>query len=171
MISTFEAQVIPGLLQTEDYAGSLLNSGDASKADVLLRERIERQMILTRTPAPHLSAVMSQNALEWPIGSPSIMRAQLARLLEASTLSNFVIRVVPRTWETGAYPGLDGSFSRMTGEYGDVVYTKSPEGGRLVSTPAELRAFAVRYARISGKALPEGPSRDLIRHVLETYLD
>ncbi|WP_242909144.1 DUF5753 domain-containing protein [Actinomadura terrae] len=169
IISTFEAQVIPGLLQTEEYARSLLIAGDATRADALLRARIERQMVLTRDPAPHLSIVMSQNALEWPVGSPAIMREQIERVLEASTQPNFVVRVVPRTWATGAYPGLDGSFTRMTGEFGDVVYTESPEGGRLVSTPAELRAFAVRYDRISAKALPEEPSRELIKHVLEEY--
>ncbi|POM26750.1 hypothetical protein BTM25_11560 [Actinomadura rubteroloni] len=169
VISTFQAQVIPGLLQTEDYARCLLECADLSQVDVLLRERIERQLILARDRPPHLSITLSQNVLEWPIGSPEIMRDQLARLLDVTKQSNYVIRVVPRTWETGAYQGLDGSFSRMSGEFGEAVYTESPGGGRLVSTPAEVRGYAVRYDRIAGKALPEGASRNLIKKVMEAF--
>ncbi|MFC5751638.1 helix-turn-helix domain-containing protein [Actinomadura rugatobispora] len=168
VISAFEAQVVPGLLQTEDYARALLISGDANLADQLLRERIERQLIFNRVSPPHFTTILSQNALEWPIGSPEIMRAQLARLLECAELSNFVVRVVPRSWQTGACPGLDGSFVRMSGDdFGEVAYAESPEGGRLVSAPPDVRKFHVRYDRISAKALPEGPSRDLIRQVME----
>lgn len=170
LINTFNAHVPHGLVQTEDYARALLLCGDASQADRLLRERIERQLVLNREPAPHMSMVVSQNALEWPVGSPEIVRAQLARLLEVSELSNFTVRVVPRAWQVGAYQGLDGSFTMMTGDdFGIITYTESPEGGRLVSTPSEVASFAVRYDRISGKALPEGPSRDLIKEIMEAF--
>lgn len=168
VIKTFQAQVIPGLLQTEDYARALLISGDTAQADRLLRYRIERQLIFEQDAPPHLSLVISQNALEWPVGSKKILQEQLAKLLEVSERCNFTVRVVPRTWDTGAYPGLDGSFTLMSGDdFGMVAYTESPEGGRLVSSPPDVRAFTVRHDRISARALPVGPSRDLIRGVME----
>ncbi|MFI0482737.1 helix-turn-helix domain-containing protein [Actinomadura sp. 9N215] len=167
-IRTFEAQVIPGLLQIEAYARALISGVPTPDLDTRLVRRMERQGIFTADPAPQLGVVVSQHALEWPVGSPEIMRAQLAALLEASERHS--VRVVPKTFGTGAYPGLDGSFTLMSGDdYGEVAYTESPEGGRLVSSPPDVMLFAVRYDRICGKALPEGPSRDLIRKVMEEF--
>ncbi|RAY14804.1 hypothetical protein DPM19_13820 [Actinomadura craniellae] len=167
-LKIFEAQTIPGLLQTEDYARALFITGDAPNAEDLIRERMARQQLLDQEPQPFMSVLLSQTVLEWPIGSPEIMRGQLARLLELSERTRVTIQVIPRTWETGAYPGLDGSFELLSGDqFGDVAYTESPEGGRLVSSPSEVRRFAIRYHRINAKALPEEPSRALIRKFME----
>lgn len=167
-IKIFQSQVIPGLLQTEDYARALIDASlDADKAGILSR-RMARQEILAADPGPFLGVVLSQNALEWPVGSPEVMKAQLAALLEAS--ERYSIRIIPRSWETAAYPGLDGNFSLMSGDdYGEVAYTESPEGGRLVSSPSDVRKFAVRFDKVSAKALPEGLSRDLILRLMEAF--
>ncbi|MFD0857093.1 helix-turn-helix transcriptional regulator [Actinomadura adrarensis] len=168
MIRIFEAQVIPGLLQTEEYAYALLTVGTTRDPDRILHDRLQRQTLLNRDPAPFMTVLLSQNVLEWPIGSPEIMKAQLARLLEMAEQRNVAIRVVPRTWETGAYAGLDGSFSLMSADdYGEVAYAISPETGRLVSAPSDVRSYAVRYDLIGAKALPEAPSKDLIREAME----
>ncbi|WP_157429898.1 helix-turn-helix domain-containing protein [Actinomadura oligospora] len=167
-IKIFQSQVIPGLLQTEDYARSLAQASVDPDWVAILDERMERQEILGQQPCPFLSVVLSQNALEWPVGSPEIMKEQFVALLEAS--ERFSIRVVPRNWETAAYPGLDGSFTLLSGDdYGEVAYTESPEGGRLVSSPTDVRKFAVRFDRVSARALPEGLSRDLIRRLMEAF--
>jgi transcriptional regulator with XRE-family HTH domain len=170
MMRIYEANVIPGLFQTDDYARSLLLSGIETDPDKVLIERMQRQDLLTRTLAPHLTVILSQNALEWPVGNPEIMRAQLARLLEAAEWQNVVIRVVPRSWHAGAHAGLDGSFQIFSGDdFGEVAYTESPGGGRLVSSPSEVRSYGIRYERISAKALIEGPSSGLIRQVMEAF--
>jgi hypothetical protein len=168
MVRIFQAQVIPGLLQTDDYARSLLNAGTAPNPEKLLKDRLQRQTVLSRAPAPHMTVLLSQNALEWPVGSPAIMRAQLSRLLELADQRNVVVRVVPRNWETAAYPGLDGSFNLMSAdEYGEVAYIESPGGGRLVSSPPDVRAYGIRYERIGAKALADEPSMKLIREAME----
>lgn len=167
-VRIFEAQVIPGLLQIADYARALILGVPTPDPEARLERRMARQEIFSADPAPQVGVLLSQNALEWPVGSPEIMRAQLAALLEAS--ERYSVRIVPRTFDAGAYPGLDGSFTLMSGDdYGEVAYTESPEGGRLVSSPPDVRLFAVRYDRISGKALPEGASRDLIRKTMEAF--
>ena len=168
IIRIFESQVVHGLLQTEDYAHALISAGSSPDPEKVLQERVMRQSILQRPAPPHLTCLISQNALEWPVGSPEIMRGQLQHLLDLADLPNVIIRVVPRTYDVGAYPGLNGSSQLMTGEdFGEVCYTESSGGGRLVSTPSDVRTFAIRFDRISAKALTEGPSRDLIRSLME----
>jgi uncharacterized protein DUF5753 len=170
MMRIYEANVIPGLLQTEDYSRALLLSGIETDPEKVLMQRMQRQDIFTRRPAPHLMVILSQNALEWPVGSPEIMRAQLARLSEVAEWPNVVVRVVPRSWQAGAHPGLNGSFQLFSGDgFGEAAYTESPGAGRLVSSPSEVRSYGIRYERISAKALIEGPSLDLIRKVMEEF--
>lgn len=164
----YEANVIPGLLQTEEYARALLSAGIETNRDQVLMERIQRQGILARPDPPHLTVILSQNALEWPVGSPDIMRDQLSYLMKLSESPDVVMRVVPRTWEVGAHAGLSGSFQLLSGDdFGEVAYTESPGAGRLVSSPPDVRSYGIRYDRISGKALIEEASRELIRTVME----
>lgn len=170
MIRIYEANVIPGLVQTEDYARALFLTGDAPNTEELLQERMQRQVMLDGSTPPMLTMILSQNALEWPVGSPEIMRAQLARLLELSERPRISIRVVPRTWEVAAYPGLDGSFQLISGlDFGELAYTDAPEGGRLVSTSEEVLNYGIRYDQISSKALPEEQSRNMLRQVMESF--
>ena len=93
------------------------------------------------------------------------MRAQLAHLLEMGDRPNIGVRVVPM--EVGLHLGLDGSFMIITTDSGNVAYVEAPGGGRLVPSPAEVQAYTLRYDRIGQDALPSGPSRDLIRRVME----
>lgn len=170
MVRIYAANVIPGLLQTEDYARALLLSGIESDPERIVMERMQHQELLARQSAPHLTMILSQNALEWPVGSPEIMRAQLARLLDAAEQQNVVVRVVPRSWRAGPHPGLDGSFQLLSGDdFGEVAFTEAPGTGRLVSSPPDVRSYGIRYERISAKALIEGPSLDLIREVMEAF--
>src|SRR5689334_206396 len=73
----------------------------------------------------------------WPVADADVMRRQLAFLLEMSERPNIGIRVVPRS--ARAHFGLDGSFKIMTTPSGDVAYTESPGGGRLVSSTLEAQ--------------------------------
>jgi transcriptional regulator with XRE-family HTH domain len=165
VIKAFEAIVVPGFLQIPEYARALLTSGGVLDVDGAVERRMARQAILDKDPPPVLWVLLSQSVLDWPVGGPEVMRRQLARLLEASESPNIGIRVVPRA--AGAHAGADGSFMVMSGEFGDIAYTESPGGGRLVPSATEVRAYQVRYDRIGQQALPEGPSRDLIKRVME----
>lgn len=170
IIKTYQGSVIPGLFQTEAYARELLVYGLEPDPEAALTQRLSRKGILDRERPPFVAALLSQNALEWPIGNPGIMRDQLAHLMELATQRNIVVRVVPRTWDVGAFPGLDGSFVLMTGDdFGEVAYSESPGRGRLISSPADVEEYVIRYDRISAVALPEVPSRELIREIMEKY--
>lgn len=168
MLRIYEADVIPGLFQTPEYAEALLRSGIEANPDQILAERLQRQDLLLRDNPPHLTVLLSQNALDWPVGSPEIMQGQLARLLEEAQRHNVVVRTVPRSWATGAHPGLNGSFQLMSGDdFGEVAYSESPGAGRLVSSPPDVRSYGVRFERISAKALDECASFELIQKIMK----
>lgn len=165
MIRTFQALTVPGLLQTPEYALALIKAGDAADPEARAEERIERQAILNDSSRPLLWALTTESVLEWPVGGAEVMRRQLAHLLEMSERENVNIRVVPKS--TGAYAGLDGSFSIISSELGDIAYTDSPGGGRLVPSTDEARQYAMRYDRIGQVALPTEPSRRMIKKAME----
>ncbi|MFC4913425.1 helix-turn-helix domain-containing protein [Actinomadura gamaensis] len=169
----YEADVVTGLFQTEEYARALMVSSIETDIESRVLERLQRQEMLTReTDLPNISLLLSQNALEWPVGSPRIMREQLGTLLEIAELPHVMVRVVPRSWECGAHAGLAGSFQLLTGEpWGDVAYTEAPGAGRLIASPAEVLKYALRYERISGSALSIERSIELIRRVMEAFRD
>ncbi|HEY7486079.1 MAG TPA: helix-turn-helix transcriptional regulator [Streptosporangiaceae bacterium] len=165
VIKTYEALVVPGLLQTPEYARALFAADGVADVEGDVERRMSRQAILTKNPPPQLWVLLSENALDWPIGSPKVMRLQLAGLLEASEQPHIGIRVLPRS--AGAHAGTTGSFKIMSTDSGDIVYTDSPGGGRLVPSVAEVRSYALRYDRIGQHALPEGASRDKIKQAME----
>lgn len=115
--------------------------------------------------------LLSEATLRWPVGSPRIMREQLVHLLEVAERPNVVVHVIPQTFETNAYPGLDGGVKLVTGDnFGEVAYTESL-GVDGLSSPVEVAEYAILFARISAKALPEHQSRELIRAAMEAFSD
>jgi transcriptional regulator with XRE-family HTH domain len=165
VIKTYEAVVVPGLLQLPEYAHALLRSGGVPDVEAAVERRMSRQKILAKESPPVLWILLSESVLDWPIGGPEVMRSQLARLIEASELPNVGMRVIPRS--AGAHAGADGSFVIMSGEFGDIAYSESPGGGRLVPSTTEVRSYQIRYDRIGQLALPEEASRELIKQVME----
>lgn len=109
--------------------------------------------------------ILAQTVLEWPVGGPEVFKAQLARLLEVSELPHVSIRIVPST--AGAYEGLDGPFMILTGKEDEVAFVEAPNAGRFVADDVEVKDFVTRFDRIGMLALPVGPSRELIKQIME----
>ncbi|MEU6921747.1 helix-turn-helix transcriptional regulator [Streptomyces sp. NPDC046631] len=100
-IRLYEVGVIPGLLQTPEYASALGDStvkrGVASReqADERIALVAQRQAVLTRMPPPLVFVVLDESCLLRPIGGSSLMDAQFARLIEFAELPNTVLQVAP----------------------------------------------------------------------------
>jgi len=168
VIRTYEAQVVPGLLQTPAYARALLVAGKAKDVDRGVEQRMSRQSLLTKDDAPYLWVILSQNVIDWPIVEPAEMRAQLAKLLDISEYPNVTLRILPRS--AGASIGLEGSFKVITVREGDVVYMEACGGGRTSEDPAEIAERRVRFDQIGADALSRSLSRDLIRTTMEKFV-
>ncbi|MEO5876133.1 MAG: Scr1 family TA system antitoxin-like transcriptional regulator [Streptosporangiaceae bacterium] len=164
-IRTFQGLTIPGLLQIPEYARALALSMGSPNIDAMVEERMARRVVLLRDPSPVMWAIVPEHVLDTPVGGPEVMRKQLAYLLEITENPNVGLRVIAR--RSGAHAGVDGSFKVMTMPGGDVAYTESPGGGRLVPSASEVRGLLLRYDRISNRALDEDQSRVLVGEIME----
>jgi transcriptional regulator with XRE-family HTH domain len=111
-LRAWEPLLIPGLMQTEDYARAILRASrprDADPAiDQLVTARLARQGILARDNPPDLWVIIDEGVLRRPVGEPGVMAAQLDRLLTASRAPWVTVQVMPAS--AGAHPGLLGPF-------------------------------------------------------------
>lgn len=162
----FEPMVVPGLLQTPEYAQIAISMEGSADVDRAVKARMARQSTLTRKNPPRITFLLDECVIDRPVGGPEAMRRQLERILEISQLPNVIIRVVPR--RVGYHLGVDGALKIMECEpEGYVAYAEASEGGRLVLDGADVRRFVVRFEEIGADALPRLESRELIQQVME----
>ncbi len=127
-ISEFATQVVPGLLQTEDYASALAETASSQASPQRLAglrvARIRRQEILRRERPPHLHVVIDEAVLARVAGGPSVMAEQLRRLVDAGRSDQIVIQVIG--FERGVYPAwmLHFQVLDMGEELPDVLYSE-----------------------------------------------
>ncbi|TDD70345.1 XRE family transcriptional regulator [Actinomadura darangshiensis] len=166
----FEAQVVPGLLQTPAYAQAVLSSGLPLDAlDERVSARMGRQELLTRADAPRMWFVLDEAVLRRPVGGPGVMHEQLAMLVKAATTNPLVeIRVLPFTSVT--YAGLDGSFFVVSLPGGvDVAYHEGPEISQLIDDGTTVAEYRVRFDLVMGESLRSDESLKLIQQTQEGY--
>jgi transcriptional regulator with XRE-family HTH domain len=127
LIRAYEAQHVPGLLQTGDYARAVLRSRLPGAPDAEVERRAElrllRQQVLDDADPARLWVVIDEAALRRRIGGAAVMRAQIARLIEASRLPNVRIQVLPLS--AGGHAAGGGSVTVLRfseSELPDVVY-------------------------------------------------
>ncbi|MFG2224836.1 helix-turn-helix domain-containing protein [Streptomyces sp. NPDC048644] len=179
-LATYESDLVPGLLQTEDYARAtirVLTDEDEEEVERRVRLRIERQTLLTRpTAPPQLSLVLGEAALRRSTGGPEIMRKQCEYLVAASGWANVMIRVVP--FSAGPHYGLaTGPFVVLrfptTGDGTETepptVYADGFTGSLYLDKPSEVQAYDRAFRGIWEAALDEQASRRLMREVAESY--
>ncbi|WP_189321960.1 helix-turn-helix domain-containing protein [Streptomyces flaveus] len=165
-ICTYQAQLVYGLLQTEEYARAVLATGLPSNLDDLLAARMERQRILKREHPPLTLVILDEAALHRPIGSRKVMQNQLAHLLSFREHRWVRISVLP--FAAGEHASLIGSFNTLRfDDDPDIVYTEDLISGHMTANPETVREAALRYAALQGAALSVEDSAALITRVME----
>lgn len=165
-ISTYQAQLVYGLLQTEDYARAVLATGMPDGLDSLVAARMERQRIVERERPPLSWVILDEAVLHRPIGSQEIMRAQLVRLLDFATNRWMRIQVLP--FVAGEHTSLDGSFNLLRfDDDPDIIYTEDLISGHMTASPDTVREASLRYAHLQAAALSVEESAVLIARVME----
>ncbi|MGW1137815.1 helix-turn-helix domain-containing protein [Streptomyces zhihengii] len=165
-ISTYQAQLVYGLLQTEAYARAVLATGMPDDLEGLLAARMERQRILEREQPPLAWAVLDEAVLHRPIGGRGVMREQLARLLEFRDHRWMRIQVLPNV--AGEHTSLDGAFNLLRFDQDpDIIYTEDLISGHMTANPETIREATRRYAHLQAAALSVEESAALIGRVME----
>ncbi|MGJ7419714.1 Scr1 family TA system antitoxin-like transcriptional regulator [Streptomyces cinereoruber] len=165
-ISTFQAQEVYGLLQTDAYARAVLGARTEGDLDAKVAARIDRQRILDRETPPLIWVVLSEAVLHQEIGGREVMREQLAHLLSIQEREWVKIQVLP--FAAGAHAGLPGSFNLLRFEDDpDLVYTEDFVRGHMTADAAAFREGSLRYDHLRAAALSVEKSAELIARVME----
>lgn len=157
-VLNFELGMIPGLLQTEDYARAMIQAGPAElaadKVDKRVEVRIKRQAALRQDPGLRLVAVIDEAALHRQVGSATVMRAQLQHLVDiAEELPRVTIQVVP--FARGAHSSMTNGFVVLQfpgTEDPDVVYVENASGGLWLEDVQEIGGHHVAFQHLLGNA-------------------
>jgi len=166
----FEHTLIPGLLQTEDYARAVLETHPNTSVDVIeerITARMARQDVLTREdpPPPILWVLLDENVLNREVGGPRIMYGQLMHLAEVAQRPNVTVQVIP---STVVHPGLLGAFAiaELDG-MSPIVYLETGHDGQTIEDPDVGARMSVRFDALRTEALTGRASLSLIEKVAE----
>jgi hypothetical protein len=173
LIRDFGLGVVPGLLQTPDYARAVLMATFPSRApdeiQNLVEGRIARQQrVLGAENPPDFQAVIEASVLHRIVGSTTIMRAQFRRLLEASESPNVTVRVVP--YEAGALPVAINKFiilSFGTPLLPDVVFVEGLTGDLFIERKEDIDAYQGAFRALEALAATPDDTRDILNSSMQ----
>jgi transcriptional regulator with XRE-family HTH domain len=174
----WQADLFPGLLQTEEYARQLSIAYQNVDPTVprtvnerFLRVRMRRQERLTRVPVLRLSVVIDEAVLLRRIGNPAVMRDQLRHLSTVAELPNVDVRILPLNQHSGLVTGAFvimrfGAQGTPGGSLGDVVSTEALATENYVEGETDTHLYSLFFDSLQGAALSAGDSRELILSTL-----
>jgi transcriptional regulator with XRE-family HTH domain len=174
-ISEYGAGVFPGLLQTPDYARALHEAIVPRLSPDEIAQRVEvrviRQRVLARPDPPQFMAIMDEAVLRRVVGSPAVMRDQLKRVIEAASLPNVTIRVLP--YGAGAHAALDSTFIilEFPAPVPGVIYVTGLVGQIYLEREQDVQRYWQVFDQLRALALEPEDSIDLLSKVLRTYRD
>lgn len=168
-IHHWEPLVVPGLLQTENYAQEIIRAGHPDRPDVELARRVDARMqrktALLGAQAPILHVLVSENALRYPVGSAGIMTHQLGEILHAMDRPNITVQVLPL--KVGAHGGTEGAFSVLSFNDDDpeLGYAECPAGEVYVEDGEQVRRLMLTFERLTDACLSPKESAAFIAAV------
>ena len=157
-IRQYSALVLPGLLQTREYANAVIRAirHDAGEKEISqrLELRMHRQELLTRKDAPDIWVVLDEAALRRSVGSPAMMREQLQRVIDVSVLPNVTIQVLP--FASGPHAGLDGEFTIFSFSDPadpDLVFIENSGGDLYLESSDRVERYRLIFSHLQAAAL------------------
>jgi transcriptional regulator with XRE-family HTH domain len=171
-IRNFEPVVVPGLLQTEEYARQMSRGGprelDREDIERRVQVRMERQRILTREDRPRLWAVIDEAVIRRVVGGPDVMAEQLRHLIECNEQGKTTLQVVP--FSAGAHAGTTGPFIILDfPEPTDrsVVYVETLAGDLYLEERADVDRYTLAFDRLLAAALHPDDSVRLVQQAAD----
>ncbi|MGW2018437.1 helix-turn-helix domain-containing protein [Streptomyces sp. NPDC001927] len=168
-IHKYETHLVPGLLQTKDYARAVFESAvpalEDEEIEAGISARLARQELFYRKPAPLVTFVLERSALTKPLGGPEVLRSNLLHIRQCADLRNVTIQVMPENRRTHA--GLNGSFTLLETEERrrQLVYVEGQGGRYFLSEQPDVGDVFARYSTLRAQALTPEDSAQLIEQV------
>ncbi|WP_306338604.1 helix-turn-helix transcriptional regulator [Streptomyces sp. KL118A] len=166
-VRTLETTVVPGLLQTPDYARAVTRAAlgglPEKQVDALVEVRLARQDVLRADPPLRLSVVMDEAVLRRPVGGAKVLAEQLDRLRQASLLPHVQLQVLP--FAAGEHVGLIGSFvifSFPDIADLDVVVLDHLTSSLYIERKEDLQAYSEAFTSLQVQALSPEDSTEFI---------
>lgn len=168
-ISSYQNQVLPGLLQTDAYAEAVFRSRvpvyDEDEIARLVAGRVERQAILHSKEPPITSFVIWEPVVRAPLGGTAVRDEQLRHLRAWSELPNLMLQILPL--ERTTHAGLNGPFVLLeTPEHQRLVYAETQRGSQLIADQDEVAILNQKYAMLRSQALTPEDTRNLLDRLL-----
>jgi len=157
VISDFQSSVVPGLLQTADYARAGHEAAmprlSPAQIEMQIEAKLTRQSLLTQANPPSFAAVLDEAALHRMVGGPRVMAAQLEHLIEAASLPNVTIQVIP--FAIGSHPGLESNFNvlELLPPTPSVVFVEGLVGSVYLERAEDLKRYRKVFERLQSMAL------------------
>jgi transcriptional regulator with XRE-family HTH domain len=173
-VRDFTVSYVPGLLQTADYAREVFRSSlirrTAAELDNAITIRMIRQERLSSTEHPlELVAIVEEAVLRRPVGGPTVLRAQLAHIVQAAGLDLVTFQVLPLG--VGAHPGMSAAFAILSfdglGEP-DIVYVEHPIGAVQLQKETDVARAKLVFDRLRSDALSPADSVALVQGLVDT---
>ncbi len=173
-ISDYGLGIMPGLLQTTDYARAVVHAAVPKWVPEVVEQRVQgrmaRQQLLHADHAPHFEAVVDESVLHRVVGSAAVMQAQLERLLELSGLPNVTLRVI--RYEAGALPAGNNKFIILQfaqPTVSDVVFIEGLTGDLYLDDPRDVEIYNTTFRTLVDLAASPDATRDIIAAMIPSY--
>lgn len=174
-IRSYEALLVPGLLQTTQYARAATRAVRPDQPQEQIERQVElrmaRQAILTQDDPPALWAILDEAALRRPVGEHGIMVEQLHHLIEVAELAAVTLQVLP--YSAGEHAGMDGAFTILSfPEPADpaVVYLENATSDLYLENPDEIRRYSLLFDHLRAAALKPNDSTAFLGALVKEML-
>jgi transcriptional regulator with XRE-family HTH domain len=173
-IRDFGLGLIPGLLQTRDYARAVLHATVPHRSPDAIEQLVEgrmarQQRVLLANSPPDFQAILEISVLHRIVGGRSVRQTQLQRLMEASEMPHVTVRVVP--YEAGALPVANNKFiilSFASPELADVVFVEGLTGDLYLERKEDIETYQAAFQDLEGLAATPEASRDIIASMIKS---
>jgi transcriptional regulator with XRE-family HTH domain len=173
-ITAYSVLYLHGLVQTEDYARTIIKAIAPKITPEILQQRVEarlrRQELLERASPPNYRLLLDEAALRRPVGGPALMAAQIAKILELSAAGKVRMQLIP--FAAGAYSVADISFTLL--EFNEpvlppVVFVEGLVGSGYYERPADVARYRESIENIRDSALGTRESEQRLLEMQRTY--
>lgn len=168
----YQSSLIPGLLQTADYARAIVEVWEPKHADERVAQLVEvkqtRQQLLKRDPPLKVWAILDEAVFHRVVGGPSVMAEQLDKLIELASDSDVTIQVIP--YDAGAHVAMGSIFNILDfANAPSVVYVEGLVGWIYLERQQDIDRYDLVFDRLLTQALSSRDSVDLIAKMSKAY--